>query len=148
MNPGRELDAEVAKKVLGLEVVKTTRGKNKQRFCYTIGEPSYYDEAGEMKLDNPLPSYSEEIGPAMEVFEYLRKSHKWCCLKIRSDYCYNWEIVLTEAEPWPTGKERFDGKGGLVGVTPYAHVGKLMASSESLPEAICLAALKAVKEEK
>ena len=65
----------------------------------------------------------------MELFEYLRSSGQYCCLEIKSDYRYYWDVYLTLSE--------------LVG--NKNHQISAHASSEQLPYAICLAALRGEK---
>lgn len=138
MNAGQELDILIAEKVMGLEVVKTEYGKIKKRTVCSIGEPNYHDYSGDLQLSNPLPSYSEDLAAAMEVFQKLRESHKYCCLKIVSDYNYVWSISLTKVQPWPRDK---DAEGN----DPYKHEPSVYVTEESLPLAICLAALKTIE---
>lgn len=126
MKAGRELDKLIAEKVMGLNVIKTEYNKGKH-IVYSIGEPEYWDFAGDMQLSNPLPNYSEDLNAAMEVFQKLRDSHKWCCLEIRSDYNYVWDVWLT--------------KGSSEEHKPSI----LVKAQESLPLAICLAALESVE---
>lgn len=33
------------------------------------------------------------------MLEELRNSHSWCCIKILSDYCYVWDVVLYAGYP-------------------------------------------------
>lgn len=66
MKPGRELDALVAEKVFGHIVFKNKKGG------WSLGEPDYYDQYGEMCLFNPLPEYSTEISAAWEVVDHLK----------------------------------------------------------------------------
>jgi hypothetical protein len=118
MEPGIELDKLIAEKVMGLEVVKTIYNK-KQRFYYTIGEPDYYDDGGEMKLFNYLPGYSEDIAAAWEVIHKLP-----------------FVVELTTNNPYgPTTPET----EWLV-----TFNAEFEAHGSTAPHAICLAALRAV----
>ena len=36
---------------------------------------------------------------ATKMLNELRKSHEWCCIKLVSDYCYVWNVVLTRGHP-------------------------------------------------
>ena len=58
----------MAENVLGHKVVHTHFNRGKSH-TYTIGEPDYYDDQGEMKLFNPLPRYSTDIKAAWEIME-------------------------------------------------------------------------------
>lgn len=73
--------------------------------------------------DMPVARYCASIIPAMEVMEKLRESGKFCCLNMQSDYHYMWDVTLTRAS-----------------LTP--HEISIIATDESLPMAICLAALE------
>jgi len=66
------INIAIAEKVFGHTVVKETWGKNKQYFAYSIGTPNWNDYAGEMKLDNTLPDYCNDISQAFEVVEHLK----------------------------------------------------------------------------
>ena len=125
----RKLDAEIAKTVFGYNVVGTKSGaKNSTHVYYTIEEPWWGDFAGDMQLMNAVPCYSTDIAAAMEVFQYLRDSGKWCCLNILSDYKYCWTVSLKEE---------------TIGTFNPPHRVVISVDDESLPVAICRAALKA-----
>jgi hypothetical protein len=32
---------------------------------------------------------------SQQKLKELRDSHNWCCITIRSDYCYVWDVYLT-----------------------------------------------------
>lgn len=137
MRESRDLDAKISEVVFGKPVVKKTWGDQNQFASYTIGEPNYCytSDCPEGFLTNSVPHYSSEIADAMEVFEHLRQSGKWCCLKISSDYAYVWDVILVQSSL---------SKGWQPGVTEEpAHEPTVVVSSEYLPLAICLAALKA-----
>lgn len=75
-----------------------------------------------------FPNYSTDIKYAWEVWEKLRQSGKWCCLKISSDYSFVYDIILTESE--------------LSGNNPD-HKPTIVITTENICKGICLAALKA-----
>lgn len=79
-----------------------------------------------------VPHYSTDIACAMQVFEKLRGSGEWCCLNIFSDFHYIYYVSLT----------RFD----LNEDEESPHEPTIKARDESLPLAICRAALAALKE--
>lgn len=116
MKPGRELDALIAEKVMGLIVTE-------QGFC---GHPITKGGGRVHGTDmgwwaTVLPFYSTDIAAAWEVVERMREKG------------FNFQIHnVNERKNWVA----FFWKKGIVG-DPYV-------SSETLtPYAICLAALKA-----
>lgn len=121
MNAGCELDILVAEKVMGHKVHKTVWGKQQQYYEYSLGKPDYYDDAGESKLFNPLPSYSEDISAAWEVVEHLQGRHPANTFRLDQDYEGLWHCTFT-----------------CMGSTVTEHNGG------SAPHAVCLAALKAI----
>lgn len=121
----RDLNTLVAETVMGLTVIRNKKGG------WSIGEADWQDFSGDMQLANPLPDYCNDIASAMEVFEHLRNSHDWCCLKIDSDYMYQWSVSLT-----PGYTHRLDND---------PHIAVIHVSDESLPRAICHLALRSVK---
>ncbi len=116
MSPGRELDAVVAEKVMGLSV----------RPIEVIGASGVHADVGTVDLPRrmpdgrmgvhaaPLPAYSTEIAAAWEVVEKLRSP-----------------VFVLEWEPdrWLAS---FCGEDED-------------ATADTAPHAICLAALKAVE---
>jgi hypothetical protein len=126
MDSERKIDKLIAEKVFGQSVVITRWGKQRQYGCISVGETDYYDDAGEMILSNGVPCYSTDITAAMEVFNHIRDSGKFCCLQILSDFNHNWEIRLAQE----------------IETTEPPHTYKLYASGESLPRVICEAALR------
>lgn len=79
------------------------------------------------------PPYSTSIPHAMEVFERLRQSGKWCCLEISSDYHYAWDVMLTRGYvDEDDDRKNPDHKPQIV-----EH------GYENLAHAICAAALRA-----
>lgn len=122
MKPGKELDALIAEKVMGLEVVRTEwkRKSGASGVYYTIGEPSWDDYAGDMQLGNAVPLYSEDISAAWEVVEKL-------------DLLNGYTL----------GRYGFNGRWSVIDDSECAVV-----FGESAPHAICLAALKAIESKK
>jgi hypothetical protein len=37
------------------------------------------------------------------MLKKLRESHQWCCVKLLSDYCYVWDVVLYRGYPHNDG---------------------------------------------
>ena len=120
---GRELDVAIAERVMGLVPCQSEQHELGAKFyaerpCHA--QPDSPTKGGETSL------YSTDIGAAMQVVERLRAS--------------NWYVTLSNGDE-RAGKEWFveflrsDGK--------YLYNGE--ADCDSLPEAICRAALKAVK---
>ena len=66
MKPGRELDALVAEKVMGLEVYKTTNPKARRMFS---GTETFFMVKGTRR---EVPRYSINIAAAWEVVKHLR----------------------------------------------------------------------------
>ena len=120
MKPGLELDILVAEKVMKLKVVKNKSGSKYGGFYYSIGRPYWYDDQGDMKLENPVPNYSDDIVAAWEVVEKMRRK----IFRIETDSML-WTIVI----------HKMDKRG----IKSYQA-----AMSDSFPHAICLAALKVI----
>lgn len=137
METGRELDILVAEKVMGHKVVHTTWNKGKSH-SYTIGEPDYYDEAGDMKLWNPVPNYSEDIKDAWEVVDKLKTVnseiyHLSRALRLTLSY------VGSKSNKW---RAEFDLENDNAGDdTTYWY-----AEAETPELAICNAALKTLED--
>lgn len=119
LEPGRELDALVAEKVMGLENVKFQPLRTKKipggNNFLIINEDLYY---GCGELEKQVPTYSTDIISAWEIVEklkHLEPELTW------SDEHQCWHMTL-----W---------KGANQGMMP---------GSKTAPHAICLAALKAV----
>lgn len=79
LQAGRELDALVAEKVLGLDVDRI---------------PDSFWCIGQDGTAFRIPDYSTDIAAAMMVWQHLRQSGRWCCLTIRSDYDLCWRVEL------------------------------------------------------
>lgn len=127
MNAGRELNNLIAEKIFGHKVVHKTWNKG---LChsYTIGEPDYYDSAGEMILHNPVPQYSEDMNEAWEVVKHIGQ---W-------KFSLTWEWDIHKMVPYATAI--FD--------PVWIHRReKLFVKADTAPLAICLAALKTKEEE-
>lgn len=115
MKPGRELDALVAEKVMGLEPWPGRPGAFKAKVVPRGREP---------KPCLP-PSYSTDIAAAWEVVGKLNRWHFE--LTRLADLC-GWEYRCTMKSAWP-------------GVSGEHAIG---TSEISAPHAICLSAMKAV----
>lgn len=113
----RELDSEVAKKAMGLNV----------QFSNALGG-DWVGTSIEEGYSRVRP-YSTDISAAMEVVEKMRKSGSWCCIEMKSDYHYVWWVGLRRAESHGNAEHKIT----------------VSADAESLPEAICRAALKAIE---
>lgn len=139
MQPGRELDALVAEKVMGFK-----RFNQPPDYDGNYGgEPVLFPPGvvpeksgwqwppkGRVSMTSLTPRYSTSIADAWQVVEKLRK--EMCCLKFYSDHDYIWECYGI--------KDDDDEDHNNLCIVTY----KIYAQSESLPHAICLAALKAV----
>lgn len=120
MNKGRELDALIAEKVMGLEVVRNKKGG------WSIGPQDWFDVQGDMQLFNPLPSYSEDITYAFEVVEIVKNAGWYFHL---DDYGGGGGQYMCVFDP---------DEDMLPTLTPARGI------ADGAPHAICLAALKAV----
>ena len=64
MEPGRELDALVADKVIGMDLVEDTQ----------LQLPRYYLPEYDRTIHRDVPLYSSDISAAWEVLEYMQDS--------------------------------------------------------------------------
>lgn len=130
MNPGRELDAIIAEKVMGQKVMLLT----KEQFCvlfstfYTDSYPEFGYIVGAGKS---LPHYSTDIAAAWLVVEKMRL--------LGFSYCIEQAISEEKPTAW------FVPKSYGAGIHVLEQIAEAISEkSDSLPHAICLAALKAV----
>ena len=121
MEAGRELDALVAEKVMGLHEFAAYAGNHKASLGW--GNPEADMTRGEL---HSLPHYSTDITAAWKVVE-----------KIKS----------TLPKDGPNGSFSMIFEDGIWFVGYYEHENGWLNyfSSESAPHAICLAALNAVE---
>ena len=91
MEAGRELDAIVAEKVMGLKVVRNKKGG------WSIGPASWDDFAGEMIMSNPLPNYSGDIAVAWDVVEHLTKEKMFFHIQKRSFKYFEYYVFFGNA---------------------------------------------------
>ena len=133
MQAGRELDALVAEKVMGIEVQWRPwhdRHGNEGREPYMANA----SRQGRLARGQPLYSggainpYSTDISAAWEVVEKLRKSYR---VRIH-EFGSGWQASLEIKD----GRLRYP--------IEISHEGDESANSDTAPHAICLAALKAV----
>ncbi len=115
MKAGRELDALVAEKVMGIELTITSQGH------------PYFRDGTLLRV--PIAHYSTDIAAAWQVVEKMRDLGYWC--QMRNEF------------------EAHDGPDCWAGFTPHSTTGwngrpDHWTQAETLPLAICLAALKAV----
>ncbi len=120
MNAFLEIDIAVAK-AIGLTVVQNKSGSKRGGHYYTIGEASWYDEQGEMKLHNSVPDYSTDIAAALLAQQHINTAHT-----------VNFSLVQDYEGLWTCS---FDG--------PSFHGSSL--NCETAPLAICTALLQASK---
>lgn len=121
MEPGRELDALVAEKVMGWEQVQ---------------DPPHtyiaYNTPTGFRLPEEIPAYSTDLNAAWKVVEAMRRRGFWCQMRT----------------PFGTPEQKLDD-GCWAGFTPHGTSGwngkpDNWTSAPTAPHAICLAALKAV----
>ena len=130
MPAGQEMNKLVLVKVFGAKYFREREAQAGHIVvgAYWLGEDYYFGHYSMSSSSSPrIPPYSMDIAAAMEVFQHLRESARWCYLVIDS-HGDDWGVHLTPAED-----------NGLI-----IHSG----SCESLPLAICRAALKASLEAK
>lgn len=116
MNPGRDLDALVAEKVMGWSELKT--GLIVETGWDLYGKDSTGDG------DFLVPEYSTDIAAAWDITEKMRH------IKCKQDKFATFTVMQTEEGYW-------------AGYT-WHEVSYDDASGHTAPHAICLAALKAV----
>lgn len=121
MNPGRELDALVAENVLG----------------YTRSNV-YKDENGEPWMLGPKP-YGHIPFPARELSKFSTDiAAAWSVLEKLIDRANN-DKDFKDKGPWHVKQNLLGGWAVFLG-----DRGGIIVSCETVPHAICLAALKAV----
>jgi hypothetical protein len=122
MKPGRELDALVAEKVMGLKF-EDAEGAD---------QLEYWDKAGAYKKTEWRPvwkRYSTDIAAALDVVEKLKSLNSELQINLSSsgEYPDEWEVEI----------EWYPPNGGELN-------GPFFITEKSAPHAICLAALKVV----
>jgi hypothetical protein len=116
MTAGRELDALVAEKVMGLP-------KPIHEVFWFIRYPH---------VDGPLPAYSTDIAAAWEVVEKMKADHFDLCLEV--------EQSRTSARFELVGPAYDGGLGPAVPIVKSTG----QVNGDNAPHVICRAALKAV----
>lgn len=128
MNPGRELDVLVAEKVLGLVITYVPE-------CECIGAPLENMPYVGVGTDDEryLPAYSTYIGAAWEVVEKLSEQFSFSCWHAISisSVCWGWNVAF-DASVYPPDRTRCNRESVA------------LSRQETMPHAICLAALQAV----
>jgi hypothetical protein len=131
--PGRELDALVAEKVMGLYREPPSK--------YARHVPQYSDrdpKTGRATVSGDLRPYSTDIAAAWEVLKNIHaRGIVWCIEQADTAAFPTVHIV----NPTPCEKE----KGHIHFIEDMERISE---RAESTPHAICLAALKAVGETK
>lgn len=125
---GRELDIAIAERVMGYDWWRSKVSGKRCLFPEGRQYPWFiYRATGDEQLtadyDHQVPPYSTSIEAAMEVVEKLRTEH-WCVTLMNQ---------FSKGPQWYVSFETVEGE--------------TYATCDSLPEAICLAALKAVGAE-
>lgn len=128
----RQLDAAIAERVMGHEVRAVPDDEHRMLCVYHrewayAGDKYIWWEREGYQPEVYIPHYSASIAAAMTVVEHMR-GDKWCCINIHSDHAYIWRVSFIESEP-----------------ANAAHEVTASAQGESLPRAICEAALAAVE---
>lgn len=128
MNPGRDLDILIADKVLRLK--KLNEGFEGSNF-----EPVFaYDNISGYRADD----YSTNIQAAMDVVEEIKNMHPYII-------CWGGVHPGVFAMEWDETKWRV---GWKIDIEYEGDCFQVCAVAETLPHAICLAALKVVEYEK
>jgi ABA sandwich protein len=145
LEPGRELDALVAEKVMGwLWCIQA---------CGDISRPGQYEwsrflappanaaawrdiwngktEAIIEERPRFAMGFSTDIAAAWLVVEKMRQTKRFCCLKLHSDFDFVYSFSLT------LYTQRYQDCG--------RHEPDFIAQAQTAPLAVCRAALKAVK---
>ena len=124
LKAGRELDAQIAVEVMGSLITWPVSGMMKDtpppdpEQCIWRGWP---DERSRLKGENPeVPRYSTDIAAAWQVVAMLNSKGYVLGLEAEARYAY---AVFKANPPYPSPQTR----------------------AETVPHAICLAALKALK---
>lgn len=153
----RELDTLIASQIMGLRIL------DKEWPCYQEPEcgtwqpaiardrvdkhPSFkwapqpvYGVGVDEKFEEVIPFYSSDISSAMEVWDKLRKSGKFCCLELDFDYHYVWGAKITLAD----GGIEDDWLHEDYKHEPHIHVENANPGLESLALCICVTALMTV----
>lgn len=122
MKPGRELDALVAEKVMGIPAHETklffVRAESGVKPTHTMGGlPFVAEERKESRTD--IKPYSTDIAAAWTVVEKLQADS----IVEVSGYKNDWDCLIN---------------------TSGGEIPDFFGSAETVPHAICLAALKAV----
>jgi len=127
MEAGRELDALVAEKVMGIEVDLVVApfiyySPYRDRYDeWAAGNEPYIDKDGDIHL---IPRYSTDIAAAWLVVEKMRET-RW--IEVHSTIDGEWAAFYTP-----------------IGTTDMNQAIHEYAKASTAPLAICLAALKAV----
>ena len=140
LQEGKETDALIATHIFGF-FQAPWRGEEGHWWGKSPGDPeqNIYAEAllpirlpgSSVDSHDGLPRFSSDIAAAMSLFQHLRESGKWCCLKIEADYNFVWDVKLTPAQDDPD-----DGE--------YVHEPTIIIGGQGeLPLAICKAAILA-----
>lgn len=117
MNPGRELDALISEKIMGLPVARNSRGG------WSVGDPDYYDDCGMLILSNPLRGYSTDIAAAWGVLEEISKSNFMVSTRSFMNQPHQSQCLILKT----AGENVW-----------------IEATGESMAYAICVAALKSI----
>jgi hypothetical protein len=121
---GAELDRAVAEHVMGWTRKPNGMMHGKAQEVFVDDRDNTYSiRCGCAEDFNP----SCDIEAAMQVVEKIRQSNEFCCINIHSDHNYVWRVSLI----------RVESQNASHGVTASA-------TNESLPLAICRAALAAI----
>lgn len=132
LKPGRELDAIIAEKVMGLDVVKNS-------LCHPLEKEQYFNylvfEAGADSGGTACPEYSTDIGDAWKIVEKLDLFSRYYLTRTPEGTFAgqngNYKIMTYESDDM--------GSIGEMSLFTYAE-------APTVPMVICLAALKSISK--
>lgn len=145
MQAGRELDALVAKKVMGLEDIYKDPHPSfgdglRYRACAEANIPTIsgtYYESG----TRAIPKYSTDLSAAWTVVEKMYELGNAFCIE-RAHRADKWTVHFIPKAPPP---RRHDCDHGFV--TFIEDMERISDEAESLPHAICLTALRVLGQD-
>lgn len=90
---------------------------------------SYWSASDGREIHQSLWNPLSQLERAFELLETLRRTDKWCCITINSDYHYVWDVSFTRCTALNEGLK---------------HEPQFQVTEEELPRAITMACLYAV----
>lgn len=134
LDPGRELDALIAEKVMDWKEVRFIGQSFSLKPDNLEGRPpdyEKYEQAVIRKCLVPIPNYSTDIAAAWLIIEEFKKRE--------AAYCIEQHPCAEEPTVWILTDKNMPE--GMVATDHQEHIS---ATAATVPLAICLAALKAI----